>query len=251
MDLELIRHALNQTPQTTELKKSFIKERTKKYVEGYEKFIDQKADKDALDEISKQIIRRSYPDWLKRNFNSVFEFSEARLNQLELMIRYALFETFLMKVIANILWDNADILKNPEHLKYLELKLKIDFENQRERIKATKRAVRKIDQLDYDEFCNYLKIFLKIDFGQHQYAGQMERIETARNMLSHRRQDIIFENDFMINARHLLSGFPVLLMRTASNRYPNSCTMNPPEDNDDGAPGYEWVELFDEFSNNN
>jgi hypothetical protein len=247
LDLELIRHALTQAPQTIELKESFIKERTKRYVEGYEKFIDQKEDKDSLDEISKQIVRRSYPDWLKRNFNSLFEFSEARLNQLELIIRYALFETFIVKAVANILWDNADILKDPKHLKNLQLKSEVDFDNQHERIKTTKRAVRKIDHLDYDELCDYLKIFLKLDFGQHQYAEQLENIESARNWLSHKRQDIVLGIDFMTNAKRLLSGFPVLFMQAASKRYPNSCTMNPPEEEDDGSPGYKSLELFEEF----
>jgi hypothetical protein len=51
----------------------------------------------------------------------------------------------------------------------------------------------------------------------------------------------------MTEIKNHLSGFPILLVKTASKIYPNACTENPPDEGDDGAPTYILIGEFLKF----
>src|SRR6185436_6126421 len=79
--------------------------------ESMKGFLAQKPDRDHLDDLLAPSVRRGQERWLENNLHHLKEFSENRLNQMELILRYTLFEGFLQKIVGNILWEYPELRK--------------------------------------------------------------------------------------------------------------------------------------------
>jgi len=101
LDLELgiIRHFLLH-PQTKLARDAFIAADMREREQHMQAFLAQKPDRDKLDDLAAPFALRSQARWLADNLHHLKEFSENRLNQMEPILRYALFEGFIQKIIG-------------------------------------------------------------------------------------------------------------------------------------------------------
>jgi len=88
-----------------EVREAFVAKEKKDYDDGMKRFLEKKPDRDKLDDLLAPAIIRNHERWLASNVYHLKEFSENRLKQMELILRYTLFESFLLKIIGNILWE--------------------------------------------------------------------------------------------------------------------------------------------------
>jgi hypothetical protein len=107
-ELKLVRHFLLH-PNARSVREAFIEQEAKEYEEGYARFLAQKRDRDTIDDLTALAIGPSFRKWLAGNLHLIGEFSEDRLKQMEILIRHAMSESFLLKAVANILWKYPDL----------------------------------------------------------------------------------------------------------------------------------------------
>jgi hypothetical protein len=174
----------------------------------------------------------------------MIEFSEHRLNQMELVVRYALFEAVLTDVVGNILWEYPGLIENEVH-KSLGVRSMSHAHEDREDFRGwrTEKLVESVNKLTYKPtlktlarkrekpnrpacLCEYLKQGINLEFEQWNFSDTLEQVHEARNRIAHRSNlsPCVLTDDFMGRARSTLSEFPRRLIEVAANEYPEACT---------------------------
>ena len=259
LELKIVSHFLLH-PHGKEARDAFVAKEKKDYDDGMKRFLERKPDRDKIDDLLAPVIVRNHERWLANNLNHLTEFSENRLKQMELILRYALFESFLLKTVGNILWENPNLRNNPIHKKMAEQNLirwkKSNVSKEKERVAWTKAAVNAVDRLPFDKWKDtetnkstiylwqYLRDGLNLKFEQENFCPILERARQMRNHIVHRSLELPILDERMTEIKNHLSGFPILLVEAASKVYSNACTENPPEEGDDGTPNYILIEEF-------
>lgn len=255
LEFQLIRHFLIH-PQGREARDAFIAQQAKVEAAKLERFFAQKHDRSEIEAIAASAHNISYRKWLNDNLHSVKEFSENRLRQMELILRYAVFESYLLKAIGNILWEYPALREHSLHklmkLRYKSRKLAGSVEK---RIDWTRAAVDAVDRLPFAKFhddCErrpvaylweYLSKCLGLEFGQEVHCQSLEWARQARNHIVHRSFELTICDKEMTRAETCLANFPVLLVEVASKKYPEACTIDPFEEEEDGTPQFVGLEL--------
>jgi len=104
LELRVIRHFLLDST-SRETRDAFVAAEARDYAEGMQRYLFGKPDRDSLDDLVAPAICRKYKDWLGCNMQHIVEFSENRLKQMEIILRYAQFESLFLKAVGNILWE--------------------------------------------------------------------------------------------------------------------------------------------------
>jgi hypothetical protein len=254
LQLKVIRHFLLHA-WNRDTRDVFIAEQLRDYTQGMKQYLEQKPDHDFVNDIVAPLICSRHERWLTANLHHLIEFSENRLTQMELILRYALFESFLVKTVGNILWEYPVLQKCPIHKKMAEksiarFKRKLIGNPNGERIAWTKAVVDAVDKLRFakwkDEKTNnstpylwqYLRYELGLEFGQEKMCASLEWVRRVRNHLTHHSLELTLLNERTTEAEKSLANFPVSLVQAASKLYPKACTEDPPEEDDDGTPSY-------------
>ncbi len=260
LELKIIRHFLINS-QTKEVRDAFISAEMKSRSKSMKRFIAQKPDRDWLDDFLAPTVLRTQERWLANNLSHLKEFSENRLNQMELILRYTLFEGFLQKIIGNILWEYPELRTLPIHIEMDKhqirrpKRLRSD-DPDKERITWTKAAVDAVDRLPFAEWngetrknrniylWSYLRDAFKIEFPDPKLWPTLERLRQIRNHVIHKSMEVTIMDDRMSEAQIYLGNFPVVLTERAAKLFPKACTEAPPEDGDDGTPSYIILQEF-------
>src|SRR5436190_312705 len=204
----------------------FIKERTQQILAGWRNFAQTEAEEFCgWEHFLVPTFARKESEWLATNLQAVIEFSEHRLNQMELVLRYALFEAVLTDVIGNILWEYPNHIENPVHDSFDAPKKRRSNEDDDDfRGRRTEKLVKCVDQLTYEPtsrslakqgknpnrpacLCEYLEKGLGLEFEQEKYAHLLEKVREVRNKIAH-RSDVsprTLTDNFMARARSALS----------------------------------------------
>jgi len=262
LHLAIIRHFLLH-PENRAARDAFVKAKANDYSRGLDSYLRKKPDRDEIDDLLAPAMSRSYQRWLRTNLPHLVEFSENRLKQMELILRYAFFESFLLKTIGNILWEyptrnlqNQLIYKKLAKKRVARDKRKLAGNPDAERIAWARGVVDAVDRLPFAQWkgeqaglstlylWQYLRDDLGLDFGQEKMCSSLEWVRRVRNHLVHRSLELTLLNERMAEAVTHLAGFPLLLVQAASKRYPKACTEDPPDEGDDGTPGYVLAETY-------
>jgi hypothetical protein len=258
LELKIISHFLLH-PHEKEARDAFVAKEKTDYDDGMKRFLKQKPDCDKIDDLLAPVIVRNYERWLATNLHHLKEFSENRLKQMELILRYTLFESFLLKIVGNILWEYPNLRSHPIHGEMQKRKLlrwKKSENQSQEQIAWTKAAVNAVDRLPFAKWkeeevekspiylWRYLCDGLDLEFGQEKLCSTLERARRMRNYIVHRSLELSVLNERMAEMKNHLAGFPILLAEAASKIYPKACTENVPEEDDDGTPTYVLLEEF-------
>jgi hypothetical protein len=257
MDLELkiVRHFLLH-PHTKEARDSFVAAEMRRHRESMDRVLKQKTDRDFIDDLVAPTLLRGQKAWLENNLHLLKEFSENRLNQMELILRYTLFEGLLSKIVGNILWEYSELRTKPLHLKMKE-KMKNNFPRYKkhpdpelDRFSWTKAAVAAVDRLPFDESKDeppnpdaiYLRTYLRDVFALTwdivDLWPNLEKLRRIRNHLIHTSMELRVSNDRIKYAERYLGNFPTILALDASKSFPQACTAEKADEEDDGKPGY-------------
>jgi hypothetical protein len=192
------------------------------------------------------------------------EFSENRLNQMELILRYTLFEGFVLKIVGNILWEYPDLRNRPIHEqekiavsgkrinKWLKQHPWLEGLPEAERVAWTARTVESVDRLPFHEsndgsrlcLSSYLQEAFGLEFHVKDLWPRMERIRRARNHLVHSSLEWTVPIDTMKDAEGYLANFPAFLVQKAAKPFPRACVEETEEESDDGTPGYKIRDRF-------
>jgi hypothetical protein len=259
LELKIISHFLLH-PHQKEARNAFVAKEKKDYDDGMKRFLEKKPNRDKIDDLLAPVIVRNHERWLANNLHHLKEFSENRLKQMELILRYALFESFLLKTVGNILWEYPNLQKTSMHEKMVKENLirwkKSNHSKEKERAAWTRAAVNAVDRLPFakwkEEETNkstiylwqYLRDGLDLKFEQEKFCPILEKARQIRNHMVHRSLELPILDERMTEIKNHLAGFPTLLVKAASKIYPNACTENPPEEGDDGTPTYILIEEF-------
>jgi hypothetical protein len=258
LQMDFIRHCLFHAQGIEELRHSFIDQKTKEHADDYRRFSKTKADPDVFDDMIRRASAEAYSRWLRNNLRFVQEFGVNRLNQMELTLRYSMFEIFLAKIVGNIVWEYPEILSSEASLQLLEIsREKLDLKrcsaDTQWRIEKTKALVKKVDFLLFEKpsgktklkkkpyLWEYIRDGLGLNFEQHQYAASMAKIRDVRNHLAHESQDVPLPEELMTKVRSHLGGFPILLINAGIQKYPKACEERS-EDGWDGLPAYALID---------
>jgi len=263
LELKIIRHFLLH-PNVKEVRDAFIETEMAERTQSWNRYLAGKPDRDELDDLLAPSILRSQEKWLKENLHHLKEFSENRLNQMEIILRYTSFEGFLLKIIGNILWEYPDRRKKQIHerlkkksdSKYNRYKKRLSSHPDSERIAWTIATVEAVDKLHFHEWkteeatvdaiylSDYIREVFELEFPQTDLWHKLEKLRRIRNHIIHTSMQFIVSNDAVKDAVVCLGNFPTLLVKAAAEPYPKACTEGPPEDGDDGTPGYELAQLY-------
>jgi len=258
-DLRILRFFLVD-PSNKKLRDNFIAAEAKDYADGMGRYLEQKQDRDELDDFLAPSICRRYERWVGDNLPFLLEFGESRLNQMELIIRYALLESFLFKIIGNIVWKHPQLLQKPIHKKMIQngarkhLKRLTDNPS-KEQIAKTRAVVDAADRLHFAKWedepdpkhpylWQYLREGLDLEFGQKELCVPLEWTRRVRNDVVHHGLELTITPDRLNQMRLSTANFPLLLIQAAAISYPTACTQEPPEDDDDGVPGFVLAEKY-------
>src|SRR5690349_3151748 len=99
LELKIISHFLLH-PHGKEARDAFVSKEIKNYDDGMKRYLKQNPDPAKIDDLLAPAIVRNHERWLTNNLHHLKEFSENRLKQMELILRYTLFESFLLKIIG-------------------------------------------------------------------------------------------------------------------------------------------------------
>ena len=110
LELKIIRKLLLSS-ENAAARNAFVAEEARDFADGMDAFLERKPDRDQLDDLLAPVTVKQYSAALKRELPHLVEFSESRLNQMELILRYAVFESLLSKAVGNILWQYPDLLR--------------------------------------------------------------------------------------------------------------------------------------------
>lgn len=259
LELRIIRRFL-LFPENRAMREAFLAQEVADYEKGSEKFLAQEADRDSIDDLVHQVVVSRYKQELKSDLPHLIEFSENRLNQMEIILRYTLFEGFLGKIVGNILWEYPELKwVRPIHAtKPFQFSKKL-MTLEAERIAWTRHAVRAVDRLPWHQWegdspapqgihlSNYLSDAFGLSFSETELWPTLERLRQIRNYLIHESLKLTIQRDRMQEAEIYLGNFPAALVQKAMKPFPKACTEGSDEDDDDGAPGYVTLELFNEF----
>ena len=256
----LIRFSFRHLSRTPDVRAKFIKERTDQILAGWSHFARTEPEQFCgWEHFLVPTFAKKESEWLSKNLHAVIEFSEHRLNQMELVMRYALFEAVLTGVVGNILWEYPNLIENAVHncLDAPKSKNKRSDEDDDDfRARRTEKLVRSVDYLTYkptskssasqeknpnQPTCLFenLKKGLDLEVEQQKHADILEKVREVRNKIAH-RSDVsprTLTDDFMKEVRSALSEFPRRLIRVAADEYPDACTTES-LDGDSERPGY-------------
>jgi hypothetical protein len=262
-ELRLIRHFLTH-PSAKPARTAFIDNETADYEAGFWRYLQSQgeSDEDALHQIMVSAMTTSWRRWATANLHQIEEFSENRLTQMEILVRYALFEGFLLKIMGNILWEYPHLRQNDIHKQMNFSWRKRGHKNVlSEQIAWTRGAIKAVDHLRFAKWrdeeeptdCIYLWTYLAaigLEFQQRTYCEKLEHARRVRNYIVHKSLQLPIADELAQTLRSHLSGFPVLLIHAAASKFPLACTSEPPEadedgDIDDGTPGYEVLDFLE------
>jgi hypothetical protein len=268
LELNVIRHFLLH-PDNRAARDSVVATETKEYAEACKRYQRRQPQRSEVDEMLVGWLVRGREPSLKTNLNHIVEFSENRLNQMELLLRYCLFEGFLSKTVGNILWEYPELAKHDIHdqlARRQSHKKCQDYHRRRlrhhpegERIAWTIATVEAVDHLPFDQWKEkvkssstiYLWEYLSAAFGlaiqQRDLWPALERLRRIRNHVVHHSLELPISGDRMKDARICLGNFPALLVRTAAKSFPKACTEEPPGEGDQGTPAYVLLESLDQY----
>src|SRR2546428_9482276 len=100
--LALIRFSFRHLSAKPKVRAEFIKERTQQIQAGWDQFAQAEPEQFfGWEHFLVPTFAKKESEWLTTNLQAVIEFSEHRLNQMELVLRYALFEAMLTDVVGN------------------------------------------------------------------------------------------------------------------------------------------------------
>ncbi|HEY5346004.1 MAG TPA: hypothetical protein VIK62_06640, partial [Verrucomicrobiae bacterium] len=234
LELKIISHFLLH-PHGKEARDAFVAKEKKDYDDGMKRFLEKKPDRDKIDDLLAPVIVRNHERWLATNLHHLKEFSENRLKQMELILRYTLFESFLLKIIGNILWEYPNLRSRPVHDEIQKknlLRWKKSENQSQEQIAWTKAAVNAVDRLPFAKWkeeevgkspiylWQYLRDGLDLEFEQEKLCSTLERARRIRNHIVHRSLELTVLDERMIEMKNHLAGFPILLTKAASKFYP-------------------------------
>jgi hypothetical protein len=269
LELKVIRHFLLH-PQTKEARDAFVTAEMASRTKSMEGFLAQKPDRDRLDDFVAPFILKGQKHWLENNLHHLKEFSENRLNQMELILRYTLFEGVLQKIVGNILWEYPDLRRRPIHDKmakksghnrcYEHHRRRLIQNSNGERIAWTIATVEAVDHLPFDEWKGervrsgsvYLRTYLRDTFGlefpQKDLWPTLERLRRIRNHVVHESLEMTIPGGRIKEAEIYLGNFPTLVVQTAAEQFPKACAIESEEDEDGGTPGYVILDMLGEFT---
>lgn len=243
--IALIRYSLRYLSRTPQSRAEFIHERTEQILAGSRHFAQTEPEQFCgFEHFLVPTFARKESDWIQTNLRAVIEFSEHRLNQMELVVRYAFFEAVLTDVVGNILWEYPNLIENEVH-KSLGVRNMPHAHEDREDFRGwrTEKLVESVDKLTYKPtsktlarkqgkpnrpacLCEYLKQGINLEFKQWNFSDILEKVHEARNKIAHRSNlsPFVLTDEFMGQARSTLSEFPRRLIQVAANQYPEACT---------------------------
>jgi len=113
--IALIRNSLLHLSQQRDVRTEFLDERTKQIESSWDRLARTKPELFGPFKDIHKSFAKSESKWLRENILAIVEFSEHRINQMELVVRCALFEAVLTDVVGNILWEYPQRSKNAIH----------------------------------------------------------------------------------------------------------------------------------------
>lgn len=256
LQFSMIRHFLTH-PDAEAAREAFLVQEVRAEDEAFKKYLSAKPDRDVVDEYAAHAFPEAQRKWLGANFHHIKDFSENRLKQVELILRYAVFEGFFLKTIANILWHYPDRMEHKIHSRIESLRKYMKRpigKATKDRIGRTRATVKEVDHLHFAEWpadktapkkpyvWQYLEECLVLKFGPRTYCKVLERARRIRNHIVHVSFDLVIPDERMHEICRHLRGFPILLVEAAAKLYPDACTTEPPEEGDDGTPIYEILD---------
>ena len=246
----LIRFALARFSKERNVRREFLKQRTEQIHAAWHHLAKTEAEQFlGWEDFLAPTFAKKESQWLRSNLQAVIEFSEHRLNQMELIVRYALFEAALKDVVGNVLWEYPEIIDTPVHKSFdLPKKRRPGEDDEDFRGRVTEKLVDSIGKLRYKPYpqtkskfpaClgEYLKVGLGLEFGEQKFIEVLEKTRNARNKIGHRSNlsPTVLTEEFMASARAALYEFPRRLIRAAIEDYPDACTE---EASEFEFPGY-------------
>ena len=257
----LIRFSLRHLSQIPQFRRDFLDERTKQIRADWDSLAKTQPEEFlGMADLLVPTFAQKECEWLRGNLHAVIEFSEHRLNQMELVVRYAFFESVLTDVIGNILWEYPLLIDNTVHKGVMKPKTLQSTESPEDfRARRTKKLVEEVNKLPYKPtpntlaekrvkpdrpacLCEYLEKGIDLVFQQKRFADIIERVHKVRNNIAHRVQSSpqTLTDEFMTYARFALSEFPRQLIRAAVDVYPDACTT----EGESERPGYMIREIL-------
>ncbi len=234
----LIRFVVARLSKEPNLRSGFLKERAEQIRLAWDHFAKSERDQFlGWEHFLVPTFAKKESEWLQANLEAVIEFSEHRLNQMELIVRYALFEAVLKDVIGNVLWEYPEIIDSPVHKSFERPKKRRPGESNEDfRARVTEKLVDSIGKLSYKPrpqskpnlptcLGEYL-LGLGLEFGQKRFTDDLDKTRNARNKIAHRSNvsPTVLTDEFMAGARDALSEFPRRLIQAAIDRFPDACT---------------------------
>ena len=255
--IALIRFSFRHLSRHPHIRAEFINERAEQTLNGWRQFAQTKPEEFCGYENVLPTFAKKETDWLRDNLEAVIEFSEHRLNQMELIVRYALFEAVLTDVVGNILWEYPHLIQDSIHSSFEPPKQQRVGEDAADfRGRRTEEIVNSVDKLRYQPpsensdtkkgtpkrpacLNEYLKSGLGLQFEQETFADILEKVRKARNNIAHRSKvsPQTLTDEFMARARFALSEFPRRSIVAAAQEYPEACTTER-SDGQSERPGY-------------
>ncbi|MEQ1858430.1 MAG: hypothetical protein ABMA13_00685 [Chthoniobacteraceae bacterium] len=258
--LALVRFSLRHFSTTRQSRRDFLTDRKAQIRKGWERYAEIDPEQFlGMAEKLVPIIAEKESTWIQNNLGAIIEFGEHRLNEMELVLRYAFCEATITDVIGNILWEYPEFIDDPLHQSFdFPKKPRPDEDQEDFRARRTEKLVDAIDKLRFLPplkitntpparprcLIQYLSEGLRLDLQHKTIPKILEKVRVARNTIAHRSEvsPKILTDAFMNDARFALSEFPRQLIAKSAEEYPDASTM----DEGDGGmerPGYvrHWI----------
>ena len=260
--LRLTRHMLS-SPVTKQSRTAFVEEEVRRTEQGAKRTAlqDGRDPESVFEQVVREVYTNSFGEYCTANFQQFVEFGEYRLNQMELLLRYSVFESLYLNVVGNILWEyenaflDACIFLHPDVRKNRKLTAKHVSAGMDKiaRAEATERLVSGIDHLLFAEEVvprdranpstgpfvrEFVSNVLHLGIEQQIRCPILERAREIRNRIVHADPDTPLSDDRMAQLRTHLADFPLVLCKAAVALYPDACTMGALHEDDDGRLGY-------------
>lgn len=268
LQLDMTRHFL-VSPESRGARDQFIEDRVQMARRSAAIYDEMQSgvSGDEIDHIVQGAFASSTRNHLANNFLQLREFSEHRLLQMELLIRYSVFESLFAKIVGNILWEYPDRLDMawhflPQDKNKRAMREVAKLGNQDASFKRaveTRFAVSAVDHLLFAEEIvpqnpdkpstgrfvrDFVTHALGLDLDQAPLCYHLERAREIRNRIVHEDPDFVVPEHRMPELRNAMFFFLYRLCESGSNsaKYPNACSLSSDEALDDnGEPGYRLV----------
>ena len=265
--LGLVRFSNRHLSEQQHIREEFLRERTEQIYAGYTQLARQKPELFGPFEDIHRVFAKRESEWLRNNLNAVIEFSEHRINQMELVLRYAFFEAATKDVVGNILWETRELIENDVHksLHTRPIKRLPNDDDDDFRGKKTAELVNAVAKLSHKPRRNtsesrnerphrpaclseYFCEGLDLAFGQERFSDTLDTVKETRNKIAHRAtvSPTVLTTEFMAQARSALSELPRQLIHSAAEAYPDACTTEAP-DGESELPGYVIRQILKEI----